>query len=56
MLCGVCSRPWSVYEVVLVPYVDAVTVMRVLLFALDVTVLREGEGTAGIWDGEVGLR
>ena len=36
-LCGVCS-PWSVCEVVVVPYVVsvvvAVTVMHVLLFVL----------------------
>ena len=38
---------WSVREVVLVPYVDAVvvvTVMRVLLFLLDVCLLRECDG------------
>ena len=38
-LYGVCSRLWFVCEVVLVPYVDvmvAVTVMRILLFALHV--------------------
>ena len=36
-LCCVCSYLWSVCEVVVVPYVDAVvavTVMRVLLFVL----------------------
>ena len=33
-LCGVCS-PWSVCEVVVVPYV-VVTVMHVLLFVLHV--------------------
>ena len=41
-MCGVCSRPWSVGEIVLVPYVDAVvavTVMRVLLFVLHVCML-----------------
>ena len=46
-LCDVCSRRWSVCEVVLVPYVDvvvAVTVMRVLLFVLHVCMLRECEG------------
>ena len=42
-----CGRPWSVCEVVLVPYLDAVvavTVMRVLLFVLYVCMLRECEG------------
>ena len=42
-LCCVCSRLWSVCEVVVVPYVDAVvavTVMRVLLFVLHVCMLR----------------
>ena len=38
-LCSVCSRAWSICEVVLVPYVDAVTVMRVLLFVLHVCML-----------------
>ena len=45
-LCGVsrsCGSPWSVCEVVVVPYVvravDAVTVMHVLLFVLHVCVL-----------------
>ena len=41
-----CGRLWSVCEVVVVPYVDAmvaVTVMRVLLFVLQVCVLRECE-------------
>ena len=59
-----CGRPWCVCEVVLVSYVDgvvAVTVMRVLLFVLDVCMLRECEGarvTAMIvWGtGEVWLR
>ena len=38
---------WSVCEVVVVPYVDAVvavTVMRVLLFVLHVCMLRECDG------------
>ena len=43
-LCGVCS-PWSVCEVVVIPYVAgeivAVTVMHVLLFVLHVCMLRE---------------
>ena len=42
-LCCVCSRRWSVCEVVVVPYVDAVvavTVIRVLLFVLHVCMLR----------------
>ena len=46
-LCCVCSRPWYVCEVVVVPYVDSVvdvTVMRVLLFVLHVCLLREGDG------------
>ena len=45
-LCGVsstCGSPWSVCEVVVVPYVVravvAVTVMHVLLFVLHVCVL-----------------
>ena len=41
-----CGRLWSVCEVVLVPYVDAVvdvTVMRVLLFVFHVCLLREGD-------------
>ena len=46
-LCGV-SSPWSVCEVVVVPYVVcavvAVTVMHVLLFVLHVCVLRECPG------------
>ena len=52
-LCGVCSRPWSVCEVILVPYVDAVTVMCVLLFLFHVGMLRECKvvGNAGVGDG-----
>ena len=55
-LYGVCSRPWFVFEVVLVPYVDAVvaaTVLHVLLFVLHVCMLREceGDGNAGVGDG-----
>ena len=45
--CGVYVVMWSVYEVVVVPYVDAVvavTVMRVLLFVLHVCMLRECDG------------
>ena len=46
-LCGV-SSPWSVSEVVVVPYivraVVAVTVMHVLLFVLHACVLWECEG------------
>ena len=41
------GRLWSVCEVVVVPYVDAVvavTVMRVLLFVLHVCLLRECDG------------
>ena len=51
--CGVCSHPWFVCEVDLVPYVDAVTVMGVLLFVLHVCMLREreGDGNAGMGDG-----
>ena len=52
-LCDVCSRPWSVCEVVLVLCVDvvvAVTVMRVLLH---VRMLRqcEGDDNAAVGDG-----
>ena len=63
-LCGVCS-PWSVCEVVVVPYVVnavvAVTVMNVLLFVLRVCVLRECESarvtTMLVWGpGELWLR
>ena len=42
-----CGRLWSVCEVVLVPYVDAVvavTEMRVLLLVLHVCMLRECKG------------
>ena len=42
-----CCRLWSVCEVVVVPYVDevvAVTVMRVLLFVLQVCMLTSYEG------------
>ena len=39
-LCGACSRPWYVCEVVLIPYVDA---------AVAVTVMRDGN--AGVVDG-----
>ena len=42
-----CGRLWSVCEVVVVPYVDAVvavTVMRILLFVLHLCMLRECEG------------
>ena len=54
------GRLWSVCEVVLVHYVDAVvgvTVMRVLLFVLHVYMLRESQGAmvmdALVW-GPVG--
>ena len=47
-LCDVCSRPWSVCEVAVVPYVDVVTVMSVLLFVLHVCMLRECEGNGNI--------
>ena len=43
-----CGRLWSVCQVVVVRYVDAVaalTVMRVLLFVLYVCMLRECDGT-----------
>ena len=46
-LCCVCGRLWSVCEVVVVPYVDAVVaviLMRVLLFVLHVCLLRECGG------------
>ena len=39
-----CGRLWSVCEVVVVPYVDAVVVMCVLLFELHVCLLRECDG------------
>ena len=42
-----CGRLWSVCEVVVVPYVDAVVaviVMRVLLFVLHVCLLTECDG------------
>ena len=42
-----CGPPWSVCEISLVPYVDAVSVMRVLLFVLHVYMLRECKGA---WD------
>ena len=47
------GRPWSVCEVVFVPYLDAVVtvnVMRVLLFVLHVCMLRvcEGDGNADV--------
>ena len=45
-LCCVCSHIWSVCEFVVVPYVDAITVMRVLLFVLRVWMLRDCEGAA----------
>ena len=55
LLMGMCGRPWSVYEVVMVPHVNAVTVMCVLLFVLDVSMLRECEGVkvteTGVGDG-----
>ena len=48
MLCLLsCGRLWSVCEVVVVPYVDAVvavTVKRVRLFVLHVCLLRECDG------------
>ena len=51
-----CGSPWSVCELVVVPYVVsavvAVTVMHVLLFVLHVCMLRdlgcEGDGNAGV--------
>ena len=59
-LCVVCSRPWSVCEVVLVPYVTvvfAVTLVRVLLFVLHVCLLRQckGDGNDGVGMEEVWL-
>ena len=56
-----CSRTWPVCEVILVPYVVGVvfwvTVMRVLLAVLNVSMLREYEadGNAGVETGEVWL-
>ena len=50
-LCGVCNSPWSVCEVVMIPYVVsavvAVTVMHVLLFVLHVCVLPECNADVG---------
>ena len=43
-----CGRPWSVCEVVLVPNVNAVTVMRVQLFVLDVCMRGKYEGAYGV--------
>ena len=43
-LCCVCGRLWCVDEVVVVLYVDAATVMRVLVFVLHVCLLRECDG------------
>ena len=40
-----CGRLWFVGDVVMVHYVDAVSVMRVLLFGLHVCMLRECEGS-----------
>ena len=61
-LCGVWGHlaGFGISEVVLVPYVDAVdavTVMRVLLFVLHVCMLRECEGdsNAGVGMEEVWL-
>ena len=55
-----CGRLWSVSEVVVVPYVDAVvavTVMRVLLLVVHVWMLREckGDHNAGVGLDEVWL-
>ena len=48
-----CSRPWSVCKVVFVPYVvGAVTVIRVLLFVLDVSMLRECDGDSNGYVGD----
>ena len=64
VLCLYSSgRLWSVCKVAMVPYVDAVvgvTVMRVLLFVLHVSMLRECEGARLtailVWEmGEVWL-
>ena len=62
MLClWSCGRLWSLFEFVVVAYVDegvAVNVMRVLLFVLYVCLLRECDGvrlTAMlVWRGGVG--
>ena len=60
-----CGRPWSVREVVLVPYVGAVVAVTVMckLFLVGVCMLRECEGTmvtamlvwwtGGVWLGWV---
>ena len=55
-LCCVCGRLWSVCDVVVVSYVNAmvaVTVMHLMLFVLHVFMLREseGDGNAGVEDG-----
>ena len=50
-----CDRPWSVCEVVLVPFVDVVVaVMSILLFVLDVGMLRECEGNRNACVGDGG--
>ena len=59
-LCPCSGCLWSVCEVVVVPYVDAVvavTVIRVRLFVLHEYILRkcEGHGNAGMGDGGVVL-
>ena len=63
LLLGLCACVVCiVYEVVLVPYVVGVvvlvTLMRVLLFVLDASMLREceGDGNADMRYGEVWLR
>ena len=47
-LCCVCGRLWSVCEVVVVPYVDAVVAVTVirLQFVLHVCLLRECDGAS----------
>ena len=55
-LCCVCGRLWSVCEFVVVPFVEevvAVTGMCVLLFVMQVCLLRECEvdGNSGVGDG-----
>ena len=59
-LCGVCSHVWSVCEVVLVScvvgVVVALTVMHVLLFVCEISMMRECEGDGNAGAGAGGVR
>ena len=59
MWCLWCGRHWSVCEVVLIPCVVgavvAFTVMRVLLFVCEVSILRECEGDKNAGVGAWGV-